>query len=75
MQIIKCVIVGDHSGARDVGNSSMKTAMLISYTTDRFPQEYVPVWVPLEFEFVYRVDMAGFEAISPIIYSHMYKPL
>ena len=36
MQAIKCVVVGDRC------DHDMKAKLLISYTTNKFPQEYVP---------------------------------
>ena len=42
MQDIKAVVVGDGYAVRD-GIVNLKTALLISYTTNKFLQEYVPL--------------------------------
>ena len=44
MQTIKAVVVGDGCAAYRDGKSggNLKTAFIISYVTNKYPQEYVP---------------------------------
>ena len=46
MQTIKTVVIGDPLSVRSVKDdtavASVKTALLITYTTKKFPVEYVP---------------------------------
>ncbi|MBN3301515.1 CDC42 protein, partial [Amia calva] len=62
MQTIKCVVVGD--GA--VG----KTCLLISYTTNKFPSEYVPTVraPPSVSHLVYSSGQEDYDRLRPLSY-------
>ena len=54
MRTIKCVVCGDAVDEYERGDAN--TAMLISYTTNKYPSEYIPTvsnWTPGDCEMAF----------------------